>query len=49
MGVGTWQGQSAIAVGISKATDDGRFVVKAGATYNSRSQGGANAGMGVAF
>ena len=49
MGVGTWQGQSAIAVGISKATDDGRFVVKAGATYNSRNQGGANAGMGVAF
>jgi hypothetical protein len=49
VGVGTWQGQSAIALGISKATDDGRFVLKAGATYNSRSQGGANAGMGWAF
>jgi hypothetical protein len=49
LGVGTWQGQSAIAVGISKATDDGRFVLKAGATYNSRSQGGANAGVGWAF
>jgi len=49
MGVGTWQGESAVAVGISKATDDGRFVLKAGATYNSRSQGGANAGVGWSF
>lgn len=49
MGVGTWQGESAVAVGVSKATDDGRFVLKAGATYNSRNQGGANAGVGWAF
>jgi autotransporter adhesin len=49
LGVGTWQGESAIAVGLSKATDDGRFVLKAGASYNSRSQGGANAGVGWAF
>jgi len=49
IGVGTWQGESAIAVGISKATDDGHFVLKAGASYNSRSQGGANAGVGWAF
>lgn len=49
VGVGTWQGESAIAVGLSKATDDGRFVLKAGASYNSRSQGGANAGVGWAF
>ena len=49
MGVGTWQGESAIALGVSKATDDGQFVLKAGATYNSRSQGGANAGVGFAF
>lgn len=49
VGVGTWQGESAIAVGVSKATDNGRFVLKAGATYNSRGQGGANAGVGWGF
>lgn len=49
IGMGTWQGESAVAIGASKATDDGRFVFKAGATYNSRNQGGANAGMGLAF
>lgn len=49
MGVSTWQGESAIAIGASKATDDGQFVFKVGATYNSRSQGGANAGVGFAF
>lgn len=49
VGVGTWQGESALAVGVSKATDDGRFVLKAGATYNSRGQGGANGGVGIAF
>lgn len=49
IGVGVWQGERAMAVGVSKSTKDGRFVFRAGATYNSRSQGGANAGMGIAF
>lgn len=49
MGVSTWQGESAVAFGVSKATPGGKVVVKAGATYNSRGQGGANAGLGVSF
>ncbi len=46
VGTGTYGGQSAVSVGFSKATDDGRFVLKAGATYNSRGRVGANAGIG---
>jgi autotransporter adhesin len=49
MGVSTWQGQHAVAMGVSKASDNGRLVIRAAATYNSRNQGGANAGFGVAF
>lgn len=49
MGVSTWQGESAVAFGVSKATPGGKVVVKAGATYNTRGQGGANAGLGVVF
>lgn len=49
VGVGVWQGERAMAVGLSKSTDDGHLVFRAGATYNSRGQGGANAGMGIAF
>lgn len=48
-GTSIWQGQTAIAMGFSRASDNGRLIVKAGATYNSRSQGGANAGVGLAF
>ncbi|WP_336966191.1 YadA family autotransporter adhesin [Sphingobium aquiterrae] len=49
MGVSTWQGEHAVAMGVSKASDNGRLVIRAAATYNSRNQGGANAGFGVAF
>lgn len=49
MGVGTWQGESAIAMGVSKASEDGTFVVKVGGAYNTRSEGGASAGFGIAF
>jgi trimeric autotransporter adhesin len=51
IGVGTsvWQGETAIAMGFSRASDNGRLILKAGATYNSRQQGGANAGVGLAF
>lgn len=45
-GAGTFQGQSAMAFGFSKASGDGRTVVKLGATYNSRGHVGANAGIG---
>jgi trimeric autotransporter adhesin len=49
VGVSTWQGEHAIAMGISKVSDNGRFIIRASAAYNSRNQGGANAGMGIAF
>ncbi len=49
MGMATWMGQQAIAIGISKADGDGRMVFKAGASYNSRGQGGASAGVGLQF
>lgn len=49
MGAGTFQGQSAIALGIAKALSDEHTVVKVGATYNSRGQLGANAGVGYQF
>lgn len=48
-GMSGWQGEGAIALGMSRASNDGRFMIRAGATYNSRSQGGANAGVGFAF
>ena len=49
VGTGTWDGQKAIAIGGSTASGDGRFVFKLGATLNSRGQGGASAGAGIAF
>ncbi|WP_162854581.1 YadA family autotransporter adhesin [Sphingobium estronivorans] len=49
VGMSTWQGEHAIAMGLSKVSDNGRLIVRAAATYNSRSQGGANAGFGIAF
>ena len=49
VGVGTWQGESAMAMGVSHSSKDGRVVLRAGGTYNSRSQGGVSAGFGVTF
>ncbi|HEX7873857.1 MAG TPA: YadA-like family protein [Sphingobium sp.] len=49
MGFSGWQGEGAIALGLSRASDNGKFMMRAGATYNSRNQGGANAGVGFAF
>jgi autotransporter adhesin len=48
-GVSTWGGQQAFAVGASKANADGTFVVKAGATINTRGNGGGAVGAGFAF
>jgi autotransporter adhesin len=48
-GVSTWQGQRAIAMGLSKSSDNGRVVIRAAATYNTRNMGGASAGIGFAF
>ncbi|MFS0772044.1 YadA-like family protein [Sphingomonas sp. 1P08PE] len=49
MGAGTFQGQSAVAVGMSRIMNDGHTVVKLGATYNSRKRVGANIGIGYQF
>lgn len=49
VGVSTWQGEQAVAFGFSKASDNGRVVVKATGSYNSRSQGGAAVGVGFQF
>ncbi|WP_313800920.1 YadA family autotransporter adhesin [Sphingobium sp.] len=48
-GMSSWQGEHAVAMGLSKVSDNGRLIFKASAAYNSRSQGGANAGFGIAF
>jgi autotransporter adhesin len=49
IGVSTWGGEQALAMGFSKASDNGRIVVKATGTYNSRGVGGAAAGVGFQF
>jgi trimeric autotransporter adhesin len=48
-GMSSWQGEHAVAMGLSKVSDNGRLIIKASAAYNSRNQGGANAGFGIAF
>lgn len=48
-GMSTWQGEHALAMGLSKVSDNGRMIFKASAAYDSRNQGGANAGFGIAF
>ena len=49
LGIATWEGQQAFAVGLSHAMDNGRVVFKAAGTYNSSGQGGAAAGVGIQF
>jgi autotransporter adhesin len=44
-GVSHWQGEQAVAVGFSKASDDGRLIVRASGTYNTRRQAGAAVGI----
>jgi autotransporter adhesin len=48
-GAGTYQGQSAFALGLSRVMDDGKTVIKAGATYDTQKRVGANAGVGFQF
>jgi autotransporter adhesin len=45
-GVGTYQGQSALAIGMSKLSDDNRWVVRLGGTANTRGKVGVGAGVG---
>ena len=48
-GAGTYQGQSAFALGLSRVMDDGRTVIKVGATYDTQERAGANVGVGFQF
>jgi autotransporter adhesin len=49
LGAGTFQGQSAVAMGVSRIMSDGHTIIKLGATYNSRKRMGANVGVGYQF
>ena len=49
MGVSTWDNEQAIAMGYSRATTDGRFIVRASGTMNTRSKAGASVGFGYQF
>ena len=46
LGVGGYDGEAGIALGVSKLSDNGRWVVKFSATGNSRSKFGVGAGAG---
>jgi autotransporter adhesin len=49
LGAGTYGGQSAFAMGLSRIMDDGRTILKAGATYDTQERTGANVGVGFQF
>lgn len=46
VGFGSYEGQSAIAIGFSRATAGGGAVIRAGATYDSAGRLGVNGGVG---
>ncbi|MDQ8757881.1 YadA-like family protein [Sphingosinicella sp. LHD-64] len=48
-GTGLFQGEGAFAMGLSTRTDNGRAVIRAGATIDTRGRAGANAGVGIQF
>ena len=49
VGYGTYEGQSAMAMGYSRALGDGCMVFRAGATFDTQNHVGANAGVGWRF
>ncbi len=48
-GTGLFQGEGAFAMGLSTRLENGRAVIRAGATIDTRGRGGANAGVGIQF
>ena len=48
-GVGHYRGQTAFAIGASSAVNDGRAVIKIGASIDQRGKGGVSAGAGFSF
>ncbi|CZE47882.1 YadA-like family protein [Campylobacter geochelonis] len=49
VGGGSYQGQSAVSVGVSKMSDDGKWVFKAGASYDSQRNIGTGASINFHF
>ncbi|MCK6104219.1 MULTISPECIES: YadA-like family protein [unclassified Brevundimonas] len=49
VGYGAYEGQSAMAMGYSRALGDGSMVFRAGATFDTQNHVGANAGVGWRF
>lgn len=45
-GVAAYQGQAAIAMGVSKLSDNGRWIVKLSGTANTRGKVGVAGGVG---
>jgi trimeric autotransporter adhesin len=49
MGGATWVGQQGFALGVSKVTDSGRFIIKANAAADTRGDFGGAVGLGFEF
>ncbi len=49
IGGGAYGSQSAVAIGVSKAFNDGHTVMKLGGTYDSQGKAGASGGVGYQF
>ncbi|WP_080375033.1 YadA family autotransporter adhesin [Stenotrophomonas maltophilia] len=47
VGVSSYEGESAISIGASRVTEDGRFVLKLQGSHNSRGDSGFGAGAGI--
>lgn len=47
VGAGTFHNESAVAVGYSRASDNGKLLFKLGGTASSRGDVGAGVGMGI--
>jgi autotransporter adhesin len=48
-GVGTYNGESAVAIGFSKLSNDGRWVMKLSGTADTQGNAGASIGAGFHF
>ncbi|WP_201526988.1 YadA C-terminal domain-containing protein [Psychrobacter frigidicola] len=47
--LGTYNSEGAMAIGISSITNDGRWVMKAGGTFDTQSNFGGSVGAGYQF
>ena len=49
VGVGSFHGESAIAVGMSTITESGRYILKINASANTNGDAGVGAGAGIVW